>query len=458
MGELTVWLGTYSNATAGPLAQGSSTVITLFAVVAGIMLFSHRLPTRTNYAARLAAIVFACFCTPAVMTMLAPLASITITPAVGYVAMFVCYSLLLCVCVLVVRAVREASAWSAMFCATAGYTIQNLASGTMEFVARQLREVGVDPTQPGIYLPMYLLCICSVLLGAWWFLARHIDSDGLAHIDSHSLAFMMPVVCVCIIGFDVMIKAMDGAGVGIAFSVLLRLFHAMACVGTLWVEYQILFRSQLEHERQVTERLLAEHDRQLRLSRENIDAINVKCHDLRHQIRSLADGGAVVSGDALADLAREVRVYDSSVKTGNEALDTILTEKRLVCEGRDITLTCIADGEALAMMAPADIYSLFGNALDNAIEAVSALADPKRRSITLVVRRAMGCASVHVENFFDGEVREGPDKLPLTSKKDQVNHGFGTRSMQAVAQRYGGTFSAVADAGTFRLDLMLPLE
>ena len=163
-----------------------------------------------------------------------------------------------------------------------------------------------------------------------------------------------------------------------------------------------------------------------------------------------------MSGEALADLAHDISIYDSSVKTGNEALDTILTEKRLLCESRKITLTCVADGGALAFMAAADIYALFGNALDNAIEAVTTLDDQAKRSITLVVRQVMGCASVHVENYCDA-APAFVDGMPQTSKADRASHGFGVRSMRQTAERYGGTFSASADDGTFRLDIMIPL-
>ena len=276
-------------------------------------------------------------------------------------------------------------------------------------------------------------------------------------MQNRGMLVMMPIVSLAIIGFDVVIKALDGSGLPLGLSVAMRALHGLACVSVIWSEYQMLFRSRLEHERDLAERLLAEHDRQLRVSRENIEAINIKCHDLRHQIRALSSGGAAVDGSVLEDLARTVRMYDSSVQTGNQALDTILTEKRLLCESRQITLTCIADGEALGMMAAADIYSLFGNALDNAIEAVGQLDDAARRSITLVVRRTMGCASVHVENYCAAAPALGPDGLPATTKDDQANHGFGVRSMRGIAEKYGGTFSVKAGDGTFAVDVMIPL-
>lgn len=49
------------------------------------------------------------------------------------------------------------------------------------------------------------------------------------------------------------------------------------------------------------------------------------------------------------------------------------------------------------------------------------------------------------------------DGLPVTTKEDQVNHGFGTRSMQAIAKKYGGTFSVKTGEDTFAVDVMIPL-
>lgn len=456
MGELTGWIGTQI-AGFSPLVGVMSLVISCLTVAAAIGLFSHGLTKRAGFFWRGGALVLASIILFGVAGAVAGAVGNAVDPAASYVIAFALYSVLLGIYIVGVLAVCETTIWTALFCATSGYTVQNLASGSMELVASVLRNAGVDPSEPWIYALSYGLCIAATFFGAYHLLAKRVGHEGLAQVESRSMVAMMPVVSLVIIGFDVMIKAMDGAGLALGFVVLLRLLHGLACVATLWVEYQMLFRQRLEHDREVAERLLAEHDRQLRMSQENIEAINIKCHDLRHQIRALAESGAVVDGAVLDDLAREVRVYDSSVKTGNDALDTILTEKRLVCEARGITLTCTADGEALGHMAPADLYALFGNALDNAIEAAGELADPARRTVTLVVRRAMGCASIHVENFYDGQRRFGADGMPLTTKADEANHGFGTRSMRQIAERYGGSFAATADGGAFRLDILIPL-
>lgn len=422
-----------------------------------VSLLSHKLPLRRApwaLPAALAAVLLAW-----VSASLGLMAAATIgaaSPPAGYLVQLATFSVLLVILLGGLLLLCDTSVWTALFCVTAGYTVQNLASGATELVASCLREAGANPGTPAVYLLNDALCMAAVLGACHVLLARRLNREGLMQIESHQMLLMMPVVSLAIIGLDVVIKSLTGGGLALGYVVVLRLFHALACVATLWIEYQMLYRGRIERERQTAERLLSERERQYRLSRETIDAINVKCHDLRHQIRSLASGGAAVSGEALDDLAREVSIYDCAVTTGNEALDTILTEKSLLCERQGITFTRLADGGALGFMAPADIYALFGNALDNAIEAASELEDAASRSITLTVRRTLGCASVHVENYFAGE-RAFEDGLPLTTKADRLNHGFGTRSMRQIAERYGGTLTAEADGNAFCLDVMVPL-
>lgn len=438
----------------------ASTVLSLalicVRVVLSVGLFAHSLPRRPHCAVRcvgLGGMVLLGF-----GTFLALAGAIgPVSTTAGYLITFGVFSLILGVCVTALLWLCDTSVWVALFCVTAGYTMENLATGCTELVASLMRAGGLDPSFLPVYLANDVVSMGLVYGTCYLLLTRRIDHEGLVQMENHGMLLMMPVVSVTVIGFDVLVKSMESSGIALAYTAALRLLHGVACVAVLWIEYQMLYRARADLDRATAARLLAERERQYQLSRETIEAINVKCHDLKHQIRALASGGAAVDGAVLDDLARDISMYDSSVKTGNEALDTILTEKRLVCEGRGITLTCIADGPALAGVAAADLYALFGNALDNAIEAVSALDDPARRSISVVVRRALGCASIHVENFYAG-ARRFEGGLPVTTKADRAAHGFGTRSMRAIAERYGGSFSAVAEDGVFKLDVMVPVR
>lgn len=78
-----------------------------------------------------------------------------------------------------------------------------------------------------------------------------------------------------------------------------------------------------------------------------MELINIKCHDLKHWFQRLQG----LSGSAYEKEAKEIQkaltIYDSMFQTGNQILDTILTEKKLYCEYNKINMTCIAEGEKL---------------------------------------------------------------------------------------------------------------
>ena len=194
-----------------------------------------------------------------------------------------------------------------------------------------------------------------------------------------------------------------------------------------------------------------------RQSRESIELVNRKYHDLKHQITALrADLGKEQKLDCLDQLERDIRVYESLSETGNKVLDAILTAKSAHCLDRGITFTCLADGSALDFMGVVEVSALFGNALDNAIEGVDKIADPEQKLIRLSVSQQRGFLCVKVENrCVDGLVLDG--ELPRTTKADKSLHGYGLKSIRATAEKYGGSVTIQAEEGWFTLGIIIPI-
>lgn len=355
-----------------------------------------------------------------------------------------------CVAVLLVWRV---SPWQALFCCTAGYIAQNLISGTSNLIDTLVCAAG----WPELPWSSTLLVGCLLVYPLYlWLFVRLVRRHNLADISEPQIILVALAVVATVIGLDVVVKSLGASTLGLEAYLMARLAHGVLCGFTLFSEQKILAARQLATEREVERRMAAERERQYQLSRKNIDAINVKCHDIKHQIRSLADGGRVADGRTLEDLAAEIAIYDSTVKTGNPALDVILTEKGLVCSGEKITLAVIADGRALECLEPQEIYSLFGNALDNAIEAVRGIEEPERRLISLNVRRSGAMCVINVENSCDAAptFRDG---VPVTTKADAGSHGFGTRSMRGIVERHGGVLTFGCEDGIFHVDALLPV-
>ena len=116
----------------------------------------------------------------------------------------------------------------------------------------------------------------------------------------------------------------------------------------------------------------------------------------------------------------------------------------------------MADGAGLEAMQPSDVWSLLGNALDNAIESCAQEGDPQKRIVFLNIGAKDGLLRMRVENYCSRPVRfeEG---LPVTTKADRQNHGIGVRSIRYIAQKYGGNAVFSAEDGFFRLSVLIPL-
>lgn len=232
------------------------------------------------------------------------------------------------------------------------------------------------------------------------------------------------------------------------------LIEAVACFFALGYLFGIFNRNKLDEEVAVMTRLMSERERMYESSRENIDIINRKCHDLKYMLRAFADRQ---NSEELREIGEAVNIYGAAPKTGSAALDVILAESHLRCRDADIDLTCSADGGLLSFMRDTDVYALFGNIMSNAVEAASA-ADEKGRYIRLFVGRAGSGELLRIteENGYAGDVAMDGGR-PVTTKEDKNVHGFGTRSIEFISEKYGGGVHFEASEGRFRLSVVLPL-
>ena len=218
-------------------------------------------------------------------------------------------------------------------------------------------------------------------------------------------------------------------------------------------------RLELQRAREVEamSRLLATQHSQYLASKQNIDVVNRKYHDLKHYITAIrTERDPEAKAAYLAELEESITGYGHQLDTGNTVLDTILTTKSAECTSRGITLTCVADGTSLGFMDPMSLAALVGNALDNAIESVLTLPHDERRLIQVAVYAKDSFVVMRFENYFEGTL-EFTDRLPRTTKGDTLHHGYGLVSMRQVAQEHGGSLTVQAQDNWFVLSVLIPV-
>lgn len=206
-----------------------------------------------------------------------------------------------------------------------------------------------------------------------------------------------------------------------------------------------------------TVRRLWEQDKShYELSKENIELINIKIHDLKHRFREMRLAEGNITEDEYKQFENAIAIYDSKVSTGCAPLDVLLTERSLMCSRAGIRLSCMVDGSALSFMSEYDLYSLFGNILSNAVEAVQKVKEQENRVISLTVSVCFGAVMINCANYYEGQINL-VGGLPETVKEDKHQHGFGMKSMRLLIKKYGGELNFDFADGVFNLTAMLPL-
>ena len=349
----------------------------------------------------------------------------------------------------------DCSVWNVLFACIAGYLSEHFAT-QVDYILQDLTES--LPASSNLQMIVCTVIASALTFAAFWLLfARRVHKGEHPNVDNKRLILLVgTALLICIGVSSVALEAQKtlSADVNRTLVGTQRIYAMITTLVMLMLLFGFLEHKQLETDVTVLAHLLHQERAQYEMSKENIERINIKCHDLKHQIAALRTNA---SEEAIREIENAVLIYDSTVKTGNDALDVILTEKSLYCQASGIRMTCMVESEKLGFFDTADLYALFGNLIDNAIEAVSRIEDEAMRDLTLLVRQERNFIVIETENYYMGTLTF-VDGVPATTKTVETGyHGFGMKSIRLLSEKYGGTMVLDTADGIFRVKVVLPI-
>ncbi|MBQ9276108.1 MAG: sensor histidine kinase [Clostridia bacterium] len=178
-----------------------------------------------------------------------------------------------------------------------------------------------------------------------------------------------------------------------------------------------------------------------------MELVNKKLDEIKKQTATIVSKYHL-DKDILEELKTvSAEIFDSGIQTGNDALDVLLTQKSLTLDARGIKTTAMIEGKALDFMDVSDVNVFFGNAIDNAVEYL-AKVDEDKRFIRISSTRHDSLLLVRIENYCESDLTFSKDGRPhSTSKSGSVS--YGTYSIRAVAEKYGGTATFAREGNLF---------
>ena len=354
-----------------------------------------------------------------------------------------------------------------LFCLICGYTIEHLAYEL--YLSLSSFIVGGDSKFGGLYdydgidlfrgpldLTIWIVSYINVYWIMFFLFARKIKKGEIFE-DVGSGKMLLVGAFFLII--DIVINSVCSFYSSIhyerIFVGLVALTNVVCCILGMSYMFEMYYLGNVKKENAIIKELRKEEINQYNISKETIDLINIKVHDFKHQIRELGKQRNI-ENEAIENINNLINIYDSGIKTSNGALNVILSEKSLICFKYGIRFSSIIDGDSLSFMSDKDIYSLFGNILDNAIDAVKELPEDKK-TIRLKVKTVGNIVSISSKNFFKSKITF-VNGLPKSNKEDLNHHGFGLKSMKLISEKYNGSLNININGDVFEISLMFVLK
>lgn len=191
---------------------------------------------------------------------------------------------------------------------------------------------------------------------------------------------------------------------------------------------------------------------------ENLEMMNIKYHDIKHQIEGLkGENSAEKKEQWIRSIEEELEDFRPNYETGNYILDTILSSKLIKCKKLNIKFTCVVNGELLKFLHILDLCNIFGNALDNAIEGAALVDSTQNRMIHLKVFSKCGFVYISLENSAPHKITM-KNGYPVTTKEDRKNHGFGVKSIMHTIKKYHGEILFSSEEDMFSAQMIFPIK
>ncbi len=144
-----------------------------------------------------------------------------------------------------------------------------------------------------------------------------------------------------------------------------------------------------------------------------------------------------------------------SLYSGNSILNAILAEREMKARRSGINMNIFVENFLkIDFISPADMISMFGNLMDNALEATLKCEEGRRN---IDVKFFMGnrhMLVMHIENNYAEPIKRSGDRL-LTSKRDVRQHGLGIGIVRKIAEKYGGALGTETRGNIFAATLTI---
>lgn len=173
-------------------------------------------------------------------------------------------------------------------------------------------------------------------------------------------------------------------------------------------------------------------------------------HDMKNHLLLLEEERGEKHSIGIENLRKEMAQYENYYKTGNKFVDLILKDKLTKAAEYGIHIEDSVELIDIDFIEPLDLSTVFGNLLDNAIEACSFIEEPEKRLIFISSKRENNILVIRIKNNkVNGNSKNAPKK---------VIHGYGLANVRAAVHKYGGGIDIMDGEQEFAVNIVMLIK
>ena len=240
----------------------------------------------------------------------------------------------------------------------------------------------------------------------------------------------------------------------------------LLCVSCIWlmclIMYFVVQQMSKDNQTKLEYELMKEKEKYLKESMEIIKRSNEELrefkHDLKNYLLPLQEAMETMPQSEMAKvwekINQKIEDVQTLIQTGNSYVDSMINTKITLARSEKVDVKCTI----LSKMEGIDdleFCSVFGNLMDNAIEAERKVTEKKE--IIIFVEEKMGYLRLEIQNKIEKSVLNENSSLN-TTKKDTSSHGIGHKSVKRTMQKVGGALKYYETGDLFCAEAVFPIK
>lgn len=345
----------------------------------------------------------------------------------------------------------------ALYCCATAFVVAEFGASLEWQLLIALEKLGIRFGGRDIFLLIVTyVCVCIT----FFYLERSLlKKEYLQHLSKWELVATVVLVILTFTFSNISFLLSDTTvEASVYYSILkTRTLVDLAGLAVLYAFQSRISEYLREKEIEAIHTLLKSQYDQYRSYQESMEMVRIQRHDLKHHLAILrAETDMKKREEWLDALETELNESKNAIYTGNRVLDILLMAKQGIIKKNEIHFTWVADGALLDFIHVTDICTIFGNALDNAIESVVALDRAEKRMIHFSVSAKRNFVYIQMQNYCENEPDWDGKGGIYTTKADNKYHGYGIKSIRYTVEKYGGNLQISWKNNWFEMGILIP--